>query len=386
MIGKVLISSFALATTVSALWNPSTASPTAWQYPTQDVVVEADPTITGNVLLFTFLKIQDAMYNLNGIPTTVSVVPQLALYTSPGVITTGPNGTRMIAALTFDDGPSLGNSELLYDRLDAHPDVTLFVVGSRVFDAPVLLLRAHKAGIAICAHTWSHPYFSTLDNKVILAEMEWTSSIFEDVIGMRPVCVRPPFGDLDARSESVLTAAGYLRIYMWSQDSTDSADGATTATTLSTMKTFLDQQVAGTLNGEQGGIFLQHDLLPVLDYALSKGLKIVPACVLMRTGIRYRVNGTVVNMTPSSANPVMASPSLMLKASAVAFPIKTSAMASPTANVKPVLMGSPTPKMKSAQPFAIVTPSTQSAFASSGASLTGSGVSIAVLLLAVLLV
>ncbi|TPX31637.1 hypothetical protein SmJEL517_g05056 [Synchytrium microbalum] len=339
MIGKAMISFLSLAKAVSALWNNSTASPNAWNYPALDVVVSADPTIT-------------AMYNISSISTKVSPSPQTALYSSPGVVTNGPNGTRMMAALTFDDGPSLGNSEILYNWLDAHPDVkvTLFIVGSRVFEAPALLQRAHNAGMEICAHTWSY-----------------------DVIGMRPICARPPFGDMDARSEQVLKAAGYSKLYIWSQDSTDSDAGASSATTLSTMQEFLDQQVAGTLNGEQGGIFLQHDLLPVessgdtpvLDYALSKGLKIVPASVLAGTGIQYKVNGTIINMTPSA---VAVNETTVMPSAAVAAQAP---------------LASPSSKFTPSQPFGAT--GSLTGVASSGFRIKELGVSFMVLLFAVLL-
>ncbi|TPX51659.1 hypothetical protein SeMB42_g01852 [Synchytrium endobioticum] len=289
---------------VNALWS-GTGQPSDYKYPTLDKTPPTDAAM-------------QARYNLSGIPNTKSASMRSSLYVSAGTYTTGPAGTQMQVAITFDDGPSgdLAATAKLYDYLEAHGiRVSLFTVGSRVLEQPALLRRAFNFGHEICCHTWSHPGLTTLDNTQVVAELEWTMRIIEDVTGMRPTCVRPPYGDMNERVEAIFRAVGMTKIYQWSQDSTDSAAGANANNTFRVMSNYLDQQASGTLNGNRGGIFLQHDLfayqaeggLMSIPYALSKSLAVVPAADLVGAGIEYRLsNGTVVNMSrpKQQASPV----------------------------------------------------------------------------------
>jgi peptidoglycan/xylan/chitin deacetylase (PgdA/CDA1 family) len=72
---------------------------------------------------------------------------------------------------------------------------TFCVIGSRVKDYPDILLRAYQEGHQICVHSWSHRALSSQPTSVIVAELEWTLMIIEQVTGQRPVFFRPPFGD-----------------------------------------------------------------------------------------------------------------------------------------------------------------------------------------------
>lgn len=43
-------------------------------------------------------------------------------------------------------------------------------------------------------HTWSHNSLTTLTNEQVVAEIAWTMKAFQDVLGVTPNCVRPPYG------------------------------------------------------------------------------------------------------------------------------------------------------------------------------------------------
>jgi peptidoglycan/xylan/chitin deacetylase (PgdA/CDA1 family) len=103
--------------------------------------------------------------------------------------------TRGHWALTFDDGPAPWTSALL-DYLAAKDiRATFFVVGSRVREYPQILLRIFQEGHQIGIHTWSHRALTTQTTEQVVAELEYSILAIEQIIGTRPVYMRPPFGD-----------------------------------------------------------------------------------------------------------------------------------------------------------------------------------------------
>ena len=74
---------------------------------------------------------------------------------------------------------------------------TMFVVGSRVTQFPALLQEEYLAGHQIAVHTWSHPSLTTQSTEQIIAELGWTRQVIRDVIGVSPLYMRPPYGDIE---------------------------------------------------------------------------------------------------------------------------------------------------------------------------------------------
>jgi peptidoglycan/xylan/chitin deacetylase (PgdA/CDA1 family) len=96
-----------------------------------------------------------------------------------------------------------------------------------------LTARSH----GICAHTWSHPHLTCLSNEQLFAELYFSSRIIEEVVGVRPNCFRPPYGDMvrssllpfanarpmrvqDDRVRYVAQQLG-LRAHRWNADTDD---------------------------------------------------------------------------------------------------------------------------------------------------------------------
>lgn len=73
----------------------------------------------------------------------------------------------------------------------------MFVVGSRVVSFPALLQQEYLAGHQIAVHTWSHPSLTTQTTEQIIAEFGWTRKAIHDVLGVTPVYMRPPYGDIE---------------------------------------------------------------------------------------------------------------------------------------------------------------------------------------------
>lgn len=62
---------------------------------------------------------------------------------------------------------------------------------------------------------------TALSNEQVFAELYYTQRIIKDVLGVTPLCWRPPYGDIDNRVRMI--AAGLnLTTVVWSEDSVSS--------------------------------------------------------------------------------------------------------------------------------------------------------------------
>ncbi|CAG8462245.1 46531_t:CDS:2 [Gigaspora margarita] len=122
--------------------------------------------------------------------------------------------------LTFDDGPTNDTIAILDLLKSYNLKITFFVVGSRVVSNSAILLRAFQEGHQIGVHTWSHHYLTTQSTEEVIAELEWGAEIIKNVTGVRPLYMRPPFGDYDDRIRDIATQLGY-KVAIWDKDSSD---------------------------------------------------------------------------------------------------------------------------------------------------------------------
>lgn len=113
----------------------------------------------------------------------------------------GQWGLSVLFFNQFDDGPSPYTPRLLDYLATKGIKATFFLVGSRVKQFPEMALRIFREGheigyfLLISVHTWSHRALTTLTTDQVIAELEYTSRAIEQVIGTRPLVMRPPFGD-----------------------------------------------------------------------------------------------------------------------------------------------------------------------------------------------
>ncbi|KAF5384683.1 hypothetical protein D9757_006226 [Collybiopsis confluens] len=124
--------------------------------------------------------------------------------------------TKLTWGLTYDDGPSFYTPNLLTYLTENNLHATFFTVGSRCAEFPTILQEEYIAGHQIAVHTWSHPYLTSLTNEEIIAELGWTKKIIQDILGVTPSYMRPPYGDIDDRVRNISVAMGLTPV-MWTR-------------------------------------------------------------------------------------------------------------------------------------------------------------------------
>lgn len=132
-----------------------------------------------------------------------------------------PSEDAPVVALTFDDGPSLQDTEGLLDLLaQEQVPATFFVLGSQIASGREhIVKRAFDEGHEIASHGYSHAILTEVDDATIRSELEQTSQLIEQAIGQRPTLMRPPTG---AYNDQVVSIAGELGLAVvnWSWQST----------------------------------------------------------------------------------------------------------------------------------------------------------------------
>jgi len=130
--------------------------------------------------------------------------------------------SKPMAALTFDDGPSVHTVRIL-DTLEKYcVPATFFVVGNRVEEGSGIIKRAFDMGNEIGNHSWTHPNLTlnSLTPDEIKKELNDTSSALQSVTGVYPKVFRPPYGAVNETLKSICTELN-LPIINWSIDSFD---------------------------------------------------------------------------------------------------------------------------------------------------------------------
>ncbi|KLO07278.1 carbohydrate esterase family 4 protein, partial [Schizopora paradoxa] len=213
-------------------------------------------------------------------------------YTRDTDITSCPD--KLTWGMSFDDGPSPNSPTLLKFLSDNHLTSTFFVVGSRVISYPDILRDEYMSGHEISVHTWSHPPLTKLTNEQIVAELGWTRKAVQDVLGITPTTMRPPYGDIDDRVRAISLAMGLVPI-IWTRDKEgnqfDTNDwkvpgGVVTAE--QSVQAF-DDILSNATTLDTGFIVLEHDLFPQevdlgVGYFLESALKFTPRLTMKPIG------------------------------------------------------------------------------------------------------
>jgi peptidoglycan/xylan/chitin deacetylase (PgdA/CDA1 family) len=134
--------------------------------------------------------------------------------------------TKGDIALTFDDGPYYYTSTLL-DKLDAAGfKSTFFINGDNygrgyINDAstqwPALIQRMYNSGHQVASHTWDHADLDSLTVAQQKDEMYWNEIAFNDILGVFPTYMRPPYGDCGSTCASTMSDLGY-HVIDWNLD------------------------------------------------------------------------------------------------------------------------------------------------------------------------
>jgi peptidoglycan/xylan/chitin deacetylase (PgdA/CDA1 family) len=141
-----------------------------------------------------------------------------------------------VVALTFDAGANADAVDSILATLaQQHITATFFLTGDFVADFPDAARRIAAAGHRIGNHSVNHPYFTSLSDADIRAQLSAAAATIRGTTGANPAPLfRFPYGDRDARTIAVVNAAGYVPV-RWTVDS-------------------LGWQ--GTMNGSRGAAFV----------------------------------------------------------------------------------------------------------------------------------
>ena len=128
-------------------------------------------------------------------------------------------------ALTYDDGPSTNVAQLLPILAKYNVKATFFINAYNQADISVdpwktILINAYKAGHQIASHTYDHLDMTTLSMDDLWAQMYRNDAAIKKVIGVKPVYMRPPYGNYNATTLAALGTWGYKTIWQ----NIDSAD------------------------------------------------------------------------------------------------------------------------------------------------------------------
>ena len=242
-------------------------------------------------------RVERLQHERRPVPDGISGNPQGRLMRTPGVeivvrgavshdvlstrflASGGPVRVERAVALTFDDGPSPVDTPQVLEILHRlHARATFFVIGFLVDAYPEIVLREHRAGMAVGNHTYNHPEvppFAGLPRRLLDAEIALGAKSLAR-IGIVTRLLRPPAGSTSARVERAAEAAGE-RVVLWSVDPVDWPAGVTAKQ--------IKARVLGAV--QPGSIVILHDgggdqsatiaALPgIIKGIRHKGLRLVP--------------------------------------------------------------------------------------------------------------
>ena len=120
-------------------------------------------------------------------------------------------------ALTFDDGPKPISVYLHDILLASNTRATFFWIGLEVVNHPSIAQLFAKAEHEIGNHTYHHFRLDEHPLEKVLLEINKTDDIIEQITGVRPTLMRPPYGILRHEDISYITH----RIARWNVDTMD---------------------------------------------------------------------------------------------------------------------------------------------------------------------
>ncbi|KAF7370300.1 NodB-like proteiny domain-containing protein [Mycena sanguinolenta] len=224
--------------------------------------------------------------------------PRVVDLRSPGALVTTMDQRHIVRPFTnyLDDLPTHSSTapNLLGYLEEKNISATFFVVGSRVIEYPGILINEYMAGHEIGVHTWSHPHLTSLTNAQIVAELGWTRKAIQDVLGVTPTIMRPPYGDIDDRVRMISLAMGMVPV-IWTHTDTgysfDTFDWMVAGGSVTGVDSFNQfENILGNASTLSTGFcVLEHDLYEItvdlaIGYTLNAALTHNPPFTLEAIG------------------------------------------------------------------------------------------------------
>lgn len=152
------------------------------------------------------MKLNDLVYALGDPVLTRLLSPPYGGW--PHYMYHGPRTARRVA-LTFDDGPCRGSTEVLLDTLgELGVRGTFFCVGENIAMNPGILERLDQEGHVAGSHSQRHSRGAGLSFRDT-DHIESAERAIGDVLGRRPALYRPPWGWLTPWEGRRLKSRGY---------------------------------------------------------------------------------------------------------------------------------------------------------------------------------
>lgn len=209
-------------------------------------------------------------HHLKRLQDRLSVAPkelhQTCRYESE--IATPPPKKRV--ALTFDDGPEPGQTELILATLKKHDiSAAFFMIGKKAQKHPALVAKVRAAGhLVVGNHSWDHPNFHDIDAAAQAEQVLRNEAVLAD--DLQPKLFRYPFGNSTCETNELVHSRGY-RIVGWHIDSCDWAFDKTgtvevkEAISCGVLPQFHHDYVGHVVSAARarnGGIILLHEIHP----------------------------------------------------------------------------------------------------------------------------
>ncbi|WP_353648554.1 polysaccharide deacetylase family protein [Nakamurella sp. A5-74] len=127
-------------------------------------------------------------------------------------------------ALTFDDGPGPGGTDLLLPVLDKHgARATFFVLLTAARRHPALLQEIVAAGHEVALHGVDHRALTSVPHSDVVVRQQEGKAELEQLVGAPVRFMRPPYGSQSLRTWRATRAAG-LTPALWGPTTWDWRD------------------------------------------------------------------------------------------------------------------------------------------------------------------
>ena len=151
-------------------------------------------------------------------------------------------------ALTFDDGPRRGTTDVLLEGLRQRGvRATFFLIGQQIAGNEDILRQMQTDGHQVGNHSYDHHFLTDCSEVRFQEEINKTQTLLTEILGPGEYWLRPPYGKIsDQQQKQVQTP-----LVFWSVDPEDWKD----KTASRIVSSVLDQV-------KDGDIILMHDIYP----------------------------------------------------------------------------------------------------------------------------
>lgn len=168
---------------------------------------------------------------------------------------------QKVIAITYDDGPHPGKTDVILDVLKDHAKATFFCIGKKIPGNEAILKRMNDEGHLVGTHSYSHSnWFDLYSSKKMKRELKQSEDLIYEILRKKPLFFRPPYGVINPMLKKALRSFSY-HIIGYSNRSLD---------TVTKDENKAIKRLIGNLR--PGDIILLHDTVPYAATLLQKFL------------------------------------------------------------------------------------------------------------------